>query len=70
MCLIEVISKVLQWENAEYNVELSTLLKYCEYQKCKISNFRDDLRKDLITMQAKQEIQDLCISDTRISIFR
>lgn len=70
MSIIEAISKVLRWENAEYNVEFPNLKKYCEYQKCKISNFHNDLRQALMTMRAKQEIQDFCISDSRISIFR
>lgn len=70
MSIIEVISKVLRWENTEYNVEFSILFSYCEKQKCNMSNFRNDLRQALMTMQAKQEIQDFYISDSRISIFR
>lgn len=70
MSIIEVISKALRWENTEYNMAFTTLLRYCEYQKCNISNFRKDLRQTLITMRAKQEIQDFHIADTRISIFR
>lgn len=70
MLLKDILSKVLRWENVEYNVEFTTLLKYCEYQKCGISNFRNDLWQVLITMRAKQEIQDFCISDSCISIFR
>jgi len=70
MSIKEILSIVLRWENAEYNVEFLTLLRYCEYQKCNISNFRKDLRQTLITMRAKQEIQDFRIADTRISIFR
>ena len=70
MSIIEAISKVLRWENVEYDVAFTTLLRYCEYQKCNISNFRKDLRQTLITMRAKQEIQDFRIADTRISIFR
>lgn len=70
MLLKEILDKALRWENIEYDVEFTTLLKYCEYQKCNIFNFRKDLRQTLITMRAKQEIQDFRIADTRISIFR
>lgn len=70
MLLKEILDKALRWENVEYDVAFTTLLRYCEYQKCNISNFRKDLRQTLITMRAKKEIQDFRIADTRISIFR
>lgn len=71
MLIKEILSKVLRWENTEYNVELSILFSYCENQKCIVSNFRNDLRQALMTMRTKQEIQDFYIADSRISsIFR
>lgn len=70
MKIIEVINKILRWENAEYYVEYSTLFSYCENQRCNISNFHNDLQQALMTMRTKQEIQDFYIADSHISIFR
>lgn len=70
MSIIEVISKALRWENTEYNVEFAALKRYCEYQKCKISNFHNDLRQALITMWEKQEIRDFCIDHSHIVILK
>lgn len=70
MKLIEILSKVLRWENAEYNVEFSTLYFYCENQRCNVSNFRNDLKQALMTMWIKQEIQDFCIDHSHIVILK
>lgn len=70
MILKEILSKVLRWENTEYNVEFAALRRYCEYQKCKISNFHNDLRQALITMREKQEIRDFYIDHPHIVILK
>ena len=70
MNIVNILNKVLRWENAEYNVEFSTLFRYCENQKCMVSNLRNDLIQALKTMRAKQEIQDFCIADSHIVILK
>lgn len=72
MILKEILSKVLRWENAEYNIEFSNLYFYCENQRCNVSNFHNDLNQALITMREKQEkqeeIQDFYIDHPHIVI--